>query len=172
MALGVCSVCGKPMASDALACPHCGTQQRPARKGMGFLTSVAVVLGVIVVLGALSSGTHGAKHTPAPHADSAQAPAPSVPDKAELQASAQRAIRAQLKDPESARFSDVFVHQTKDSLTAVCGSVNARNGFGGYDGDKAFFVIGSIALIQPPSGDASFDKFYKLWNAACSDAKH
>lgn len=40
-----------------------------------------------------------------------------------------------LKDPYSARYSDVKV----DGLF-VCGRVNAKNSFGAYEGSKRFFV--------------------------------
>lgn len=54
---------------------------------------------------------------------------------------AQRILEAQvrikdvLKDPDSAQFRNVQATET-----AVCGEVNARNGFGGYNGFKGFVV--------------------------------
>jgi len=40
-----------------------------------------------------------------------------------------------LRDPHSAEFSDVYAN----SKGIVCGSVNAKNGFGGYIGFSAFW---------------------------------
>lgn len=46
-------------------------------------------------------------------------------------------IRALLKDPESARFSELkYVEHSQ----GVCGLVNAKNGFGGYVGNRVFYV--------------------------------
>lgn len=46
------------------------------------------------------------------------------------------AVKAELKDPYSARFTDVHQNATLDSL--VCGYVNSKNGFGAYTGRKPF----------------------------------
>ena len=52
-----------------------------------------------------------------------------------------------LKDPASAQFSDVRLNADKNAL---CGSVNAKNGFGGYDGFRPFVSTesGVIASIK------------------------
>ena len=47
-----------------------------------------------------------------------------------------------LRDPASASFTDVRVHD--GAPTVVCGKVNARNGFGGMGGPKRF-----IRLLRP-----------------------
>lgn len=51
-------------------------------------------------------------------------------------------VASQLKDPDSAQFGDVFFveRQAAGSLHSgyLCGTVNARNSFGGYAGDKQF----------------------------------
>ncbi|MER9524034.1 hypothetical protein NKI96_10660 [Mesorhizobium sp. M0292] len=49
----------------------------------------------------------------------------------------QSSVRGRLKDPESARFELVFSIQ-KGSGEFVCGRVNAKNGFGGYNGATPF----------------------------------
>jgi hypothetical protein len=53
-----------------------------------------------------------------------------------------KAVAAELKDPDSARFdSPIAATKTKDEITA-CGFVNAKNSFGGYTGNKPFLVTG------------------------------
>lgn len=47
---------------------------------------------------------------------------------------ARAAVTSQLRDPESARFGPL----TRGRGGAVCGTVNARNGFGGYTGAAPF----------------------------------
>jgi hypothetical protein len=45
-------------------------------------------------------------------------------------------IKKDLRDPESATFT----FQSKNYAHLVCGTVNAKNGFGGYVGDKRFMA--------------------------------
>jgi len=60
-----------------------------------------------------------------------------------------------LKDPDSAKFKDVYVMPqigkdagTEDSDYTVCGHVNSKNSFGGYTGYTRFVihVIGGKAM--------------------------
>lgn len=46
----------------------------------------------------------------------------------------QDAVKAKLRDPNSAIFSNI----RDGKLLYVCGEVNAKNGFGGYAGSKRF----------------------------------
>lgn len=52
-------------------------------------------------------------------------------------------IRAILKDPESAIFSDLITTIAPDNKNklGICGNVNAKNSYGGYTGNTAFTVI-------------------------------
>lgn len=43
-----------------------------------------------------------------------------------------------LKDPESARFGNMYGSQRADGTIAVCGYVNAKNSYGGYTGLRPF----------------------------------
>ncbi len=45
-----------------------------------------------------------------------------------------------LKDPDSARFSPPVASQQPDGSVLVCGSVNAKNSFGGYTGMKPYYA--------------------------------
>lgn len=97
-------------------------------------------------------------------------------------------VTKQLKDPDSARFSDVRLKISEDgSAFNVCGQVNAKNSFGAYSGDARFVVAGykneqnneyaiysSKVDSSPSSPDTDgngtiFEKMY--WNAYCQD-KH
>lgn len=49
------------------------------------------------------------------------------------------ALKSALKDPDSAKISDVRV--SADGTTA-CGLVNAKNSFGGYSGNSVFYAMG------------------------------
>jgi hypothetical protein len=53
-------------------------------------------------------------------------------------------VTRNLKDPDSAKFRDVKLNKAK---TALCGEVNAKNGFGAYGGYQAFVAVDTTALI-------------------------
>lgn len=47
-------------------------------------------------------------------------------------------VRRVLKDPDSAKFGPVIASQAGREMIHVCGTVNARNSYGGYTGPKPF----------------------------------
>jgi hypothetical protein len=49
------------------------------------------------------------------------------------------AVLQALRDPGSAQFGNIWSYESKKGAMVVCGSVNAKNGFGGLTGPK-FFV--------------------------------
>jgi hypothetical protein len=57
----------------------------------------------------------------------------------------EREVRKQLRDPESAQFSDMRSTALTNGQLAVCGLVNSKNGFGGYGGNEIYaaFVEGN-----------------------------
>lgn len=55
-------------------------------------------------------------------------------------ASAERAVIASLKDPDSARFGPAFGAVDKNGVKYACGTVNAKNGMGGYTGAQMYAV--------------------------------
>jgi hypothetical protein len=62
----------------------------------------------------------------------------------EVEAVLRMNLKSSLKDPESARISDVVLYRDRlgdDDLAghySLCGQINAKNGFGGYTGDVGF----------------------------------
>ncbi|MGX9144960.1 hypothetical protein [Mesorhizobium sp. 128a] len=50
----------------------------------------------------------------------------------------QKGVRDSLKDPDSARFGNMLAAQEDADSSWVCGTVNARNSFGGYTGGTPF----------------------------------
>lgn len=54
-------------------------------------------------------------------------------------------VTRNLKDPDSAKFRDVKLNKAK---TALCGEVNAKNGFGAYGGYQSFVAVDSAAFIM------------------------
>lgn len=49
-------------------------------------------------------------------------------------------IKSDLKDPDSAKFRNVFISMYKGKPT-LCGELNAKNSFGAYTGYKRFLMI-------------------------------
>ena len=73
----------------------------------------------------------------------------------------QQAIKSRLKDPDSAKFGNVWV---KNGI--VCGSVNSKNSYGGYSGFKSFVGRGDAVFFEEEVKPLDFAKF---WNMYCAD---
>lgn len=67
-------------------------------------------------------------------------------------AAGKAAVRAHLKDPDSAQFRGL--HTRNDVY--LCGEVNARNSYGGYGGFKEFVTIGEAGLVWFDDGSEDF----------------
>ena len=52
-----------------------------------------------------------------------------------------QAVREQLKDPDSARFTDMHSIRDIAGFLHTCGMVNAKNSYGGYAGPKPFYAL-------------------------------
>ena len=80
---------------------------------------------------------------------------------AETIIAAQRAVRASLKDPDSAQFKDVYANYTEEFQVVACGRVNSKNSLGGYTGFKRFVSNGKSAVIE------GRDNVADAWAGAC-----
>jgi hypothetical protein len=72
------------------------------------------------------------------------------------------AVRARLKDPESAQFQN----QRVSAKGAACGEVNAKNGFGGYTGFKRYIFAGKEMTVF--ESDMAPGEFEVSWGQVCS----
>ena len=85
---------------------------------------------------------------------------------------AENFVRERLKDPESANFRDLVVRQFKGK-DAVCGQVNAKNGFGAYVGFQKFVYIEApwkdVFYIPspPPSSTETWDTYAQAYATVC-----
>lgn len=91
---------------------------------------------------------------------------PSPKQKAEemdfkLEWAAKEAVKSRLKDSESAKFGVVAVHGN-----VVCGTVNAKNSFGGYGGYHQFISNGlpSATFLET---DVSKNDWDYIWKEKC-----
>ena len=51
-------------------------------------------------------------------------------------------VISRLKDPESARFAEIWALQGSNGNRSICGLVNAKNSYGGYTGMKNVYNFG------------------------------
>lgn len=84
-------------------------------------------------------------------------------------ATAEAGVKTKLKDPESAQFRNLVVHDVKNGSALICGQVNAKNAFGGYVGFRNFFALGDVAQISSGEGDTSFDVLFLHFCGNASD---
>ena len=119
-----------------------------------------VVLGVVAVI--VIAASKFSSPAPAPLVDPTPKPsATGVPDWKRF-AVAERRVREMLRDPESATFHGERV-SSKLGTPVVCGTVNAKNGFGGMTGDQRFISGGATALEeQMAKGEMD-----RAWAGAC-----
>ncbi|MFI8480655.1 hypothetical protein ACIGCM_08805 [Pseudomonas sp. NPDC078700] len=64
------------------------------------------------------------------------------------QENAKATVVSKLKDPESARFGEIWAMQGTNGKRSVCGYVNAKNSYGGYTGQKMFSVSNSHLIME------------------------
>lgn len=57
-------------------------------------------------------------------------------------------LRDGLKDPESGRFGMMNAARHSDGTISICGWVNAKNSYGGYEGEMPFTAIYSIKTAR------------------------
>jgi hypothetical protein len=76
---------------------------------------------------------------------------------------ARERVKNILKDPDSARFRSEFV--ARDGT--VCGFVNAKNSYGGYDGFRRYIAEAERVMV-----DDNSDESWKMdshWTDVCSE---
>lgn len=170
MALLDCPDCSGKVSDQAPTCPHCGRPMpkkkpknpfEPNYDGMtpdqvaaakkkrtkdGFVGWA--VIGVCTLLWFTMCRTE----------DKPTAPPPYVTSGEEI-TKAEGLVKAQLRDPESATFTNV--RSTGPDLT--CGFVNSRNGFGGFGGNQPFYVrFGKLEIVEETGMEYEKTQFAKL----------
>lgn len=175
MAMMKCGECGSGMSSEARACPKCGW--RPSR-GTGkrilkWTLSIILVVPVVVVAGIwLRNKTVGPEGW--------------------LRDDAEKAIRAQLVDPNSFVMRESYYVRKPEknggTYISLCGIFDGKNRMGGYAGGARFvarglsfedtFTVISVNLDNREEKYTSnkvgmlspFEEVY--WNGFCVDEAH
>ena len=120
-------------------------------RNWGVLVACAVALA-----GCQTDGGTAMAAKPPPPPSSAEierAPGYVRPADPQALAAAKQVVTGKLKDPESAKFVDMRRKTTPnmkgEPTDVVCGRVNAKNGFGGYTGNKPFvYFVGDKSSIS------------------------
>jgi len=77
------------------------------------------------------------------------------------------AVKALLKDSDSAKFRSVFfnfAYLDNQRIPVTCGEVNAKNSFGGFAGFEKFVSAGKVELTYLES---QMSDFHVVWNKLC-----
>lgn len=133
----------------------------------GSWLSSAIVFALVVAFfaGAFVWASSDTKKAPQTIAARQQGVERSVAKETEWIIVAERAVRARLRDADSARFTGSRVSYFQ-GIPIACGRVNARNGFGGYSGDVRYIYGGEKigALLESDMAPGEMDA---AWSKLC-----
>lgn len=88
-------------------------------------------------------------------------------DHAEFVQRAKRSVSDQFKDPDSAKFRDLYL--ANKGLPTLCGEVNAKNSYGAYVGYRGFFYNSVSSYIDDGKELGSGFLYRKLQPSSCKD---
>lgn len=176
MALVKCKECGEKVSTKAKACPNCGA--KPPKKTSFVTWGVLLIIGLAVYGGMQEN----ASKTPEQRAAEAQERQQREAEEARKEAAEEArrderireyswmeagkdAVRAKLKDPDSAEFRNVVFVRGEDDVPVTCGEVNAHNSFGGKSGFQHFLSAGSPERTWL---EEEVQDFASLWNRFCA----
>lgn len=80
----------------------------------------------------------------------------------EYQVQARQALDARLKDPASAKYASVFGYEQASGAYIFCGTVNAKNSYGGYSGTEHFVAGPGMAALASDGKE-----FSGIWREMC-----
>lgn len=73
---------------------------------------------------------------------------------------AQELVKERLKDPDSAKFKNLYPSTPPGGGVIICGEVNAKNKYGGYGGFRRFFSTGFSVRFKEDDPE-TFDGIYE-----------
>lgn len=178
-----CPGCRWIIYSHLDVCPHCGQATRTDKSQVQSYTralTAAFVFAALLIVGlvAVNQGTeqsppgtenfakrdHQSSWTdPKPRLEAANTNASEQPVRLDLltsQALAKPRLLGLLKDPDSAKFSEVFAVKEPNGF-AFCGLVNSKNSLGAYPGNIRFIATPILAFLEGAPG------FDEAWDSAC-----
>lgn len=151
MALIKCKECGSEVSDSAKTCPKCGA---PVPKGTSLLTVIVGFILVMFFIGMISNNMSSNSETPEQIAESQKSS-----DNINNAIQASHFLKKSLRDPDSLQYEHVIA---TDNGT-ICYEYRAKNGFGGMNSGKAFYL---------PKDDkfrtSEMDSFGKIWKTECA----
>ncbi len=167
MALATCKECGRQVSTQAKACPGCGGPPPKApRQKITWKGWTALFLVGWVVFRMYSNTDDTASSQQAAKAKETQPTAREQENRQDLWIiKGKEAVLQKLKDPDSAKFRDVYFHRGKLGMPVACGQVNAKNSMGGYAGFQRFVSGSTVELTYL---EKEVNGFAKVWNELCA----
>lgn len=175
MALTICPECHQQVSTGAKGCPHCGSPgpfvpqapTSPKETAKANHVSGGIVLLTFICLGAFIWWKAGGS------SEAASATPPKVETQAdkdndagmEAVMAARATVQTMLKDADSAKFTRQFAVKTTKGAIVACGTVNAKNGFGGYAGDAVYVMQDGVVRLE---NGANRNEVRSRWNATCA----
>jgi hypothetical protein len=143
-----CRKCSAVYPSSDKACPSCMCPARDLRPILlsGLLVAVVFIFGYWIFGGR------------------EEEPDTSMVSDSAVISRAFSAVRASLKDPSSADFGLTKRYSVAEGKNVACGTVNAKNSFGGYAGAKRFVYTHESASLVFDDGSPDFSG---LWTSLC-----
>lgn len=142
-----CRKCSAIYPASDKNCPSCNASSRSLPLSWIAGALVAVAAGVYFV-----------------SAQDRQPPASAGPRDSEVLTLAFSSVRANMKDPGSAKFGQVKRYSVGDGRNVACGSVNAKNSFGAYAGEKRFVFTYESGIVMIDDGSSVFST---AWSTLC-----
>lgn len=133
MALSKCRECGVEVSTEAKMCPRCGAS-KPAGQRFGLVGILLLAIGLVIIIGALSSGSSGAGSSSAGTTPSA--PTHKYADAFEAKwdgyTGCKETVLASLKAPSTADVSGMedSGYRRRGDVISFDGTVDAQNSFG------------------------------------------
>lgn len=170
----ICPMCAETIKKAALVCKHCGHRfperemkpklDAPENNGKGGKWGCAIVVVALIGLASLAGGDDEPAGNSKDGGSSAEDPLADVGSQQVWIVKSHDGIRARLKDPDSAEFRNSRFYSGGPS-PAVCGEVNAKNGFGGFTGFERFIASGEDTAFV--ASDSTPSEFQTAWDQLC-----
>ena len=170
-----CRGCGNKVSRNAVCCPNCGEPQKKKTSLVSKLFTIFIVFPTIAAGIIMSqSGDYVSSYNKPVAAKKKSYPIHATYDVSKLTDAkllawadkAKREVKSRLKDPHSAQFGKVYVHQKQKDVWMVCGYVNSKNSLGGYSGEQQF-VSGASVETTFIASDIS-KNWNQVWNSNCT----
>lgn len=153
------SLGARPM--KTLKCRKCSAIYPASDKNCPSCNASSRALPISWIIGALVTVAAGVYFVSAPDREPT---APAGPRDSEVLSLAFSSVRANMKDPDSAKFGQAKRYSVSDGRNVACGSVNAKNSFGAYAGEKRFVFTYESGLVMIDDGSSAFST---AWSTLC-----